>query len=41
VVRLQGNARRPGEAQGAAPGELGKEVFLQGERAEEAALDAV
>jgi hypothetical protein len=41
MVGLQGDARRPGEAQVAAPGGTGEEVFLQGERAEEAALHAV
>ena len=41
VVGLAFHARRPGEAQVAAPGGSGEEVLLQGERAEEAALDAV
>lgn len=40
VVGLAFHARRPGEAQVAAPGGSGEDVLLQGERAEEAALDA-
>ncbi len=41
VVREQVDARRPGEAQVASPGGAGEEVVSQGERAVQAALDAV
>ena len=41
VVREQVDARRPGEAQVASPGGAGEEVFVQGERAAQAALHAV
>ncbi len=41
VVRLQCDARRPGEAQIMPPGGAGEQIVPQGERAEEAALHAL
>ena len=41
VVRLQFDARRPGEPQIVPPGGAGEQIVPQGERAEEAALHAV